>query len=343
MRGRLNIWLCIKLCLLSVVILVLFAAFEGENAILGNFHWLQHSLNLLSFTSQIIILNSSTSTTRHPLSPPYPYPYKFLINQPQKCQNRKPFLVLLVMGESHNVKSRDTIRETWGNESNYGEIDVVKIFLVGLSPAMTGAIQGVLEEESAMYGDIVQQDFLDTYYNLTLKTLMGMEWVSKFCPNASYAMKVDNDVFLNVNYLVHQFLHTEFPAHENYFTGLLVYSARPVRNKKSKWYVPENVYPSDMFPPYPSGPGYVFSVDMARKVYGVAQEITVLSVEDAFVGICLYKLNILPTEPPKDLFNGQRIEYDRCIFQNVIMVHHYENEELRNVWSDFWGKNILGC
>ncbi|XP_075061165.1 beta-1,3-galactosyltransferase 2-like isoform X2 [Mixophyes fleayi] len=332
-----------KLCLLAIVFLWLFVTFVEDNVILDNLRWLQHSLNLHSFTSQIVILNSSSSTIRHPLASPYPYPYKFLINQSQKCQNRIPFLVLLVIADSHNVKARDTIRETWGNEKNYGDVEVVKIFLIGLSPIMTGAVQRLLKEESATYGDIVQQDFLDTYSNLTLKTLMGMEWLSKFCPNASYAMKIDSDVFLNVNYLVHHLLHPELPTRNNYITGLIVYYTEPIRSKESKWYVPEDIYPGDTYPPYPSGPGYVFSVDVARKIYKVAQEIAVISVEDAFMGICLYKLKIVPTRPPKNLFYGHRIEYDRCIFNNAITVHHYKHDDLKNVWTDFWGKKTLGC
>lgn len=328
---------------LVVACLCFFAIFQGQYYILDCLHWFYHSLNLHSFLHRIIILNSSYSTTGHPVAPPYPHPYTFLINQPEKCQERNPFLVLLVTVDSHDVISRNTIRETWGDVSIYEDIDIIRLFLVGRAPVMTSAVQRLLEEESGKYGDIVQQDFYDTYTNLTLKILMGMEWVVKFCPNTSYAMKVDHDVFLNVNYLVHHLLHPELPTRQNYLTGRIVLYAEPIRDKMSKWYVPEEIYPGDTYPPYPSGPGYVFSGDMARKIYQVAQEIYVINIEDVYIGMCLYRLNITPTRSPRNLFHGDSIDYNARTFCNVVMVHHYEKDNLQKVWLDFWEKKIDLC
>ncbi|XP_075434312.1 beta-1,3-galactosyltransferase 2-like [Ascaphus truei] len=282
-------------------------------------------------------------TTRHPLAPPYPHPYKFLINQPEKCQNRNPFLILLVAGQSHDTHTRNIIRETWGNERNHLDVGVTRIFLVGVSPVARESTQRLLEVESMVFADIVQQDFLDTYYNLTLKTLMGMEWVAKFCPNASYVMKIDNDMFLNVDYLIRSLLRPEMPARSDYFTGYIVANTGPYRRRSSKWYVPKEIYPNSTYPPYCAGPGYVLSVDMARKIYEVAQVIRVIPMEDSFMGICLYELKIPPTRSPANMFNGHRINYDRCAFHNLVMVHHYEPEELWTIWPDFWGKKNSGC
>ncbi|XP_077326380.1 beta-1,3-galactosyltransferase 1-like isoform X1 [Lithobates pipiens] len=332
-----------KLVVIVVGFLCFFALYQGQDGILDSVHWFYHSWALLSFSHRIIILNSSSSTIAHPMALLYPYPYKFLINQPEKCQGRNPFLVLLVTAESHDVISRNIIRETWGDLSNYKDIDIIRLFLIGQPPVMTSAVQRLLEEESASYGDIVQQDFQDIYSNLTLKTLMGMEWVTTFCSNASYVMKLDSDVFLNVNYLVHHLLHPELPARKNYLTGFLVSYTGPIRDKKSKWYVPEELYPGDTYPPYPSGPGYVFSADMAKKIYQVAQGIPIISTEDAYIGLCLYKLNIPPTRSPKNLFHGHKIDYDARTFCSVIMVHHYERDQLRNVWLDFWDKKTWIC
>ncbi|XP_069802759.1 beta-1,3-galactosyltransferase 2-like isoform X2 [Dendropsophus ebraccatus] len=342
MRRRLNLWKGFRLCLISVTFLTLFTMFDGGNVVLDTWDWFLFNL-VQSFARPIVILNSSSPRAHHSQALPYPYPYRFLINQPKKCQGRSPFLVLLVMGQNHDVQGRDTIRTTWGNVTNYGDVDVVRIFLVGVSPIMTGAIQRLLEEESAIYGDIVQQDFLDTYNNLTLKTLMGMEWVAKFCPNTSYVMKVDNDVFLNVNYLVHKLLRPELPPRRNYLTGLIVYNTGPMRSKDSKWYLSEEVYPANAYPPYPSGPAYVLSADMARKIYKVAQDLLVFGIEDVFVGICLYKLNILPTQPPRNVFNGEKIDYDPDTFCHVVLVHHYREIDLIKVWEDFSRRRTFVC
>ncbi|KAM3926123.1 beta-1,3-galactosyltransferase 1-like [Leptodactylus fuscus] len=286
--------------------------------------------------------NNTYPAFRHPLAPPYPYPYKFLINQPDKCKNRKPFLVIMVLVQSHDVETRHTIRETWGNESIY-DVDVVRIFLVGLPQDAPDRTQRLLEEESEAFGDIVQQDFMDTYNNLTLKTLMGMEWVTKFCSSASYVMKVDSDVFFNVDYLVHWLLHPELPVRNNYFTGNLITYASPRRVQGSKWYMPKEIYSHDIYPPYCAGPGYVFSADLAKKIYDVAQEFCVTPLEDVFIGICLYELHIPPTNTPGGKFNIHKLKYDLCKFKNIVTTHHYAGKELRTVWADFWTKKSQKC
>ncbi|XP_018429519.1 PREDICTED: beta-1,3-galactosyltransferase 1-like [Nanorana parkeri] len=342
MFRRLSACRCTKLVVMVAAIWCVFALYDGQNDIIDHLHWFYHSSTLLSFSHRIIILNTSASTIHHPIAPPYPHPYKFLINQPEKCRGRNPFLVLLVNVESCDAVSRKTIRETWGDVSNYKDVDILRLFLVGQPPVMTSAVQRLLEEESAKYGDIIQQDFLDTYTNLTLKVLMGMEWVVKFCPGASYVMKLDNDVFLNVNYLIHHLLHPELPARQNYLTGLIYPYLGPIRNKMSKWYVPEELYPGDTYPPYPSGPGYVFSGDMARKIYQVAQGIRVINIEDVFIGMCLYRLNIPPSKS-RNMFHEQKINYNIRRFCNVVIVHHYEKDILRNVWLDFWDKRTRMC
>lgn len=332
-----------KLAVMVTTSLCVFALYHGPNGFIESYRWFYHSWTLRSFSHSIIIMNSSSSTIHHPIAPPYPHPYKFLINQPDKCKGRNPFLVLLVTVESYDVISRKVIRETWGDLSNYKDVDILRLFLVGQAPVMTSALQRLLEEESAMYGDIILQDFLDTYNNLTLKMLMGMEWVTKFCPNASYVMKIDSDVFLNVNYLVHHLLHPDLPVRQNYLTGFLVSYTGPIRDKVSKWYVPEELYPGNTYPPYPSGPGYVFSGDMARKIYQVAQGIPVINIEDAFIGICLYKLDIPLTRTPGNVFRAEKINYNARTFCNVVIVHNYERDTLRNAWLDFWEKKAWMC
>ncbi|NXH50422.1 B3GT5 galactosyltransferase, partial [Dicaeum eximium] len=95
-------------------------------------------------------------------------------------------------------------------------------------------LRAVLQEEDELHGDLLQQDFLDTYNNLTLKTLMGLEWVSRFCPNASYVMKADSDVFLNLEYLAGLLR----PLRTGLLMGHVYRRTGPLRNRAYKWFVP---------------------------------------------------------------------------------------------------------
>ena len=59
-------------------------------------------------------------------------------------------------------------------------------------------IQRSLKEESQEYGDLVQGDFLDNYYNLSYKGIMGNLWVAEFCSQAEFLVKTDDDMFVDM-------------------------------------------------------------------------------------------------------------------------------------------------
>ena len=59
-------------------------------------------------------------------------------------------------------------------------------------------IQSSLVEESQEYGDLVQGDFLDNYYNLSYKAIMGNLWVAEFCSQAEFLVKTDDDMFVDM-------------------------------------------------------------------------------------------------------------------------------------------------
>ena len=58
--------------------------------------------------------------------------------------------------------------------------------------------QDKIMNESLMQGYIVQGNFLDSYKNLTYKTVLGHKWVSSFCAQAEFVMKADDDIYLDL-------------------------------------------------------------------------------------------------------------------------------------------------
>ena len=69
-------------------------------------------------------------------------------------------------------------------------------FMLGYSPYEL--YQDQIRNESLLHGDIVQGNFLDSYKNLTYKTVLGHMWVSSFCPQAEFVMKADDDIYLDL-------------------------------------------------------------------------------------------------------------------------------------------------
>uniref|UniRef100_A0A3Q2DU33 Hexosyltransferase n=1 Tax=Cyprinodon variegatus TaxID=28743 RepID=A0A3Q2DU33_CYPVA len=235
-------------------------------------------------------------------------------------------------------------QQTWGNETVAGGVGFVRLFLLGTGKSLDAFLQSSIEEESRVYHDIIQQDYQDTYYNLTTKTLMGMNWVATYCPKVSYVMKTDSDMFVNTEYLVQKLLKPELPPKRRYFTGYLMRGFAPNRNKESKWYMPPEVYPSERYPIFCSGTGYVFSGDLAELIYQASLSIRRLHLEDVYVGICLAKLRIDPTPPPNEfLFNHWRVSYSSCKYSHLITSHQFHPKELMKIWNHLQSNKHNAC
>ncbi|XP_069020436.1 beta-1,3-galactosyltransferase 2-like [Embiotoca jacksoni] len=274
-------------------------------------------------------------------------PFPYIINEPDKCaENRLAlFLVLLIATEARQVEARNAIRQTWGNESVAPALGLIRLFLLGKKEGELGLLQQkMLQAESRRHHDIIQQDFLDSYKNLTIKTLMGMNWVAMHCPQASYVMKTDSDMFVNTEYLIYKLLRPELKPKKNYFTGNNMRGFAPNRNKNSKWYMPPELYPSEKYPTFCSGTGYVFSGDVAGKIYLASLSIQHLHLEDVYVGICLAKLRIEPTPPPNEfLFNHWRVSYSSCKYSHLITSHGFHPNELLKYWHHLQSNKRNAC
>lgn len=266
-----------------------------------------------------------------------PLTYKYLLNQPDLCNDRNPFLVLMIPVSMRDSDSRTAIRKTWGQPNLVPHVDIARVFFVGKPGQHDPQLEEDFKKEGMTHRDIVQMDFLDTYHNLTIKTMMIMNWVANFCRSADYAMKIDADIFLNVPYLVH-YLQTK-PKH-NYITGSVITDGRPRRDPNSKWHLSEELYPDNAFPPYVSGAGYVFSVDLAKKISMASKFVRPIPLEDVYVGLCLHFLGIQPEfawtlMPYRNLFEVYRLHYDRCTFAKRIIVTGFTPKNLMDIWTDF--------
>ena len=83
------------------------------------------------------------------------------------------------------------------------------IFLLGTTSTPDPELEQRIAEETALHGDLVREDFLDTYQNLTLKTLAGVKWAGQFCGQAEFVMKTDDDMYVNVGEVMEYLLREQ--------------------------------------------------------------------------------------------------------------------------------------
>ncbi|NXD38814.1 B3GT2 galactosyltransferase, partial [Copsychus sechellarum] len=257
--------------------------------------------------------------------------FTFLINEEEKCKDKTPFLVLLISTTAAELQHRNAIRQSWGSEAAVPGTDVVRLFMLGIDTK--GANEDTLRRESEQYHDIIQQDFLDTYNNLTLKTLMGMRWVASYCSSTRFAMKTDSDVFVNTMHLIEKLLRPLPPSTQNYFTGHLMKGHSPIRNKASKWYISEEEFPGNRYHTFCSGTGYVFSGDLAAKIFNASLAIKYIHLEDVYVGFCLNAKGVKIAPVPYSLFNIHKVPFSPCTYNKIITSHHIQPREHILYWE----------
>ncbi|KAM6292979.1 beta-1,3-galactosyltransferase 5 [Porphyrio hochstetteri] len=255
------------------------------------------------------------------------------------CQKNPPFLVLLVTSSYHHIEARMAIRQTWGKERMVAGKRLVMYFLLGSTG--DSSQQADIAAESQKYKDIIQKNFTDTYYNLTLKTMMGIEWVHRFCYQSSFVMKTDTDVFVNVFYLTELLLRKKRTT--SFFTGFLKLHEYPIRRRGSKWYVSKEEYPGKTYPPFCSGTGYVLSTDVASQIYNVSESIPFIKLEDVFIGLCLDKLKIQLEElHSEQTFFPERIRFSVSRFKKIVTCHEVEPPEQLSYWNQLVTENYGG-
>ena len=126
-----------------------------------------------------------------------PHDFKYILNPGHRIcglgQKPKVFLLIYVHTSPDNYKRRLSIRETWAKRSMFRDIRIV--FMMGRTESTKTSEMILLE--NGIYGDLVQEDFIDSYRNLTYKGIMAMKWISEYCPKAQYILKVDDDIITN--------------------------------------------------------------------------------------------------------------------------------------------------
>ncbi|XP_068929564.1 beta-1,3-galactosyltransferase 4 [Petaurus breviceps papuanus] len=302
--------------------------------------------------------------------PPLSLP-RFLIPNVEVCRGSgsQLFLLILVSTAPEHQEQRDAIRSSWGAlQETQGHL-VRTLFILGEPDySRWKNIKEALKWEAQVKGDIVQAAFMDSYRNLTLKTLTGLAWAARYCPNVHYVLKTDDDVYINVPGLVAELdqrgkdlkqnypnrdeivqgerkaktgekelegAHSLYPPVPHLYLGHVHWSVYPSRLNGSRHQVSEVQWPSARgpFPPYGSGTGYVLSAPVLRLILRAAGGVPLIPVEDVFVGVMAKRVGVAPTHSSR-IAGAARYPIDRCCFGRILLSsHHMQPWEMKNAWE----------
>ncbi|XP_060567639.1 beta-1,3-galactosyltransferase 1-like [Ruditapes philippinarum] len=265
----------------------------------------------------------------------FTHDFKYLINNEKICKlsnnnTDKIDLFILIFTEHKNFEQRDVIRRTWLSYSRNNTGNIRYAFLLG-KPTSDDLHEQVIQENN-VYHDIIKEDFVDTYMNLTYKTIMGFKWVVTFCSSAKYVLKTDDDMYINVPNFVH-YINTSGAELENHVVGLCITLPSPMRNRSSKWYVSIESYKERRYPGYCSGTGYLTSFNIVNKIFAISSKIPFFYFEDVYVGLCLRKIGGFIKNIKG--FNKGRVKLDKCVYNGKTMFtsHHLTAKQIETVWN----------
>uniref|UniRef100_A0A3B4EJJ1 Hexosyltransferase n=1 Tax=Pygocentrus nattereri TaxID=42514 RepID=A0A3B4EJJ1_PYGNA len=273
--------------------------------------------------------------------------FPMLLNVPDKCggpeKSSDVFLLLVIKSSPPNYDRREVLRKTWAAERLQNGVWIRTVFIAGTAGQSfeKQRLNKLLEAENLEHKDILQWDFHDSFFNLTLKQILFLEWMEKFCPNAHFLLNGDDDIFANTdNMVVYLRGLGDDGANKHLFTGYIIQNVGPIRNSASKYYVPVQVQESNRYPPYCGGGGFLLSRFTARTIYNMSHSINILPIDDVYMGMCLEKAGLKPSSHMGIRTAGLHIPskvldpYDPCYYREMILVHRFLPHQIYIMWYE---------
>ncbi|KAG7513611.1 N-acetyllactosaminide beta-1,3-N-acetylglucosaminyltransferase 3 [Solea senegalensis] len=277
--------------------------------------------------------------------------FPMLLDVPDKCRGADKsadvFLLLVIKSSPGNYERREVLRKTWAKERLHNGKKIHRVFISGTTDTGFEKLRQnkLLEMEHREYNDILQWDFVDTFLNLTLKQILFLEWMERNCPNARFLLNGDDDVFANTDNMV-EYLQSlkDNDGGKHLFAGSLM-SGDPIRNPNSKYYVPVQVE-INSFPIYCSGGGFLLSGYTAMVIYKMSQSIPILPIDDVYMGMCLAKAGLKPSNHIGVKTFGVNIpstkldQYDPCYYKDMLLVHRFLPQATFLMWQRIHDSNL---
>ncbi len=203
----------------------------------------------------------------------------------QSYNNNRTFFIY-ILSYIKNFHQRHTIRHTWGDVTQYNFTgrDVRIIFVVGLHRTldhpedMMDVIQ--VSRESCLYDDILLINMKESYLNLTVKNMAAMIWIGEKLPSVKHFYKTDDDAMINVFGWLREAQHMDSSSCTTCFWCHVFYESTVLRD--GKWGVPFSEYSGEIYPPFCSGTGYLYSRSTLEAVLHHVPSRPLYRLEDVY-------------------------------------------------------------
>jgi len=242
---------------------------------------------------------------------PFPERHK-LVLPPTPQKSTKLLLAFTTAYDEKSRKLRDTVRKTWLNYDNAWKGRIEYKFFLGKSP-----YHKTISNDELALGDMVFLNFIDTYENLSQKTMHLCKWATENY-DFDYMAKMDDDTFLRLDRFVDFLIKNG--SLSKFYAGKSHPKWTPTRDPNiSKWAVTEKEFPGTKGPAWVQGFLYVLSYDSALFIGSKLTDpkYPMLKLEDVNTAFMMEEYGAKPVN-----IEGISI-WPRC--KEELMAMHYSN------------------
>ena len=242
------------------------------------------------------------------------HPLKSTTNQIQLIQANEQ-LIIFITSAPFRTSRRLSIRQTWlsllvsnsvargqsnirtliKNPSNSSSNLVIHYWFV-CGHDTKQEVESAMEDESAVFGDILRLRYTESYSLLAFKTMSSL-WLASVM-DVQFIVKVDDDVYLHIPKMIWWLKTSSLPG--KLYAGAVQEGVelKVIRNPKHKWFVSEQLLNDTLFPPYCNGPFYILSKSALLGLLNVSSNegLTYFPLEDAYLGILAKRVGIAPLQ-----------------------------------------------
>ena len=226
------------------------------------------------------------------------------ILKPNSCDAPGAIKLLIMVTTVPSARpQRDALRQTWLSLTRNNTASVRYLFLLGSGwPAKE---HSDLSEENQQFGDILQDDYIDTYYNLSIKVLSGFKYSVDICKRAQFISRSADDNFVNLPEIL-TLLKEDKVQHPIF--GYCKMAGDPVdRRTHSKWAVTKTEWNLPRYPPYCVGTTFLLSWKTMQTLYNASENVPYYVMEDVYFGEVARQTDIKVLDLPHFILNVPRI------------------------------------
>ena len=253
------------------------------------------------------------------------------------CADEDPIdLLVLITTIPNAIVARQALRETWLQHSNDNTANIRHIFLFGAG--WSEKEQEIIKNESLEFGDILQEDYKDSYYNLSLKMMSGFKWAHRNCKHAYFTLRTADDNYINIPQIIN-WIRTNGPKNLYAQIGHAAPDLSVLRTKVRKWYISPIEFPENKYPPYAVGTAFLYSMTAIEHIIRIAPNVPYFCIEDAWFGMVMRELKMpVINEPAFDRLLENRL-LDQMMREtcpnegNFLSLHLVSPEAMVKLWK----------